>query len=450
MRIKLRVMCVLSILFIAMPLIGCRKKEEAGGKTRLTVLDYADNTVANAAADRKWMFYDTFSVSNPDVVLEKEELFNEPFHNKTEVYAASGNLPDVLYVWPSGRSTSLHEKKLLKDLAPFIQKDNLKNKYLPIVMDPAQQASGYLAMIPMGVTASHAFYINLEVLEDCGLEPAKTYAELKAQVPVLKAKGYETVIMANKDSWVMQSCLFSAIAGRFCGEGWEQKILGGQVKFTDADFTAALDFIKQLYADGVLASSSLGMDYGDSPGLFATNRGAYMIDGDWRGGSFLTDPDTGRALISPERQKKIRVTVFPDIEGAKLNKSTSVVLGTGWAMSASIPEDSAREDAAWRLLKWLTGPEVQARSFKNGGLPTPSRLDVDYSGLDVEPVTLAIANLGKEYSVGTVVIDGVFHSDVFNPLNDGLQEIGLGTKTPQQAAIDIQKAFDAAKAAGKF
>ncbi|MCL2128376.1 MAG: carbohydrate ABC transporter substrate-binding protein, partial [Treponema sp.] len=63
---------------------------------------------------------------------------------------------------------------------------------------------------------------------------------------------------------------------------------------------------------------------------------------------------------------------------------------------------------------------------------------------------VAVANLGKEYSTGTVVIDGVFHSDVFNPLNDGLQEIGLGTKTPQQVAADVQRAFDAAKAAGKF
>ena len=450
MRLKLKVVFVLSILLIAMSVIGCAKKEDTGGRTRLTILDYADNTVANAAADRKWMFYDTFAANNKDILLEKEDLFNEPFHNKTEVYAASGNMPDVMYVWPSGRSTSLHSKRLLKDLMPLIEKDNLKEKFLPTAMDPSQQASGYLAMIPMGITASHAFYVNTEVLDDCGLQPAKTYAELKAQVPVWKAKGYETVIMSNKDSWVMQSCLFSAIAGRFCGEGWEQKILGGQAKFTDADFVAALDFIRQLYADGVLASSSLGMDYGDSPGLFATNRGAYLIDGDWRGGNFLTDPDTGRALISPERQKKIKVTVFPDIEAAKLNRSTSVVLGTGWAISASIPEGSPREDAAWRLIKWLTGPEVQTRSFKNGGLPTPSRVDLDYSNLNVEPLTLAIANLGKEYTVGTVVIDGVFHSDVFNPLNDGLQEIGLGTKTPQQAAADVQNAFDAARAAGKF
>ena len=448
---KTKIAGILIFLTIAGAVIsGCAKKGDSSGKIRLSVLDYSDSTVANAVADRKWMFFDTFAAQNPDVVIEKEDLFNEPFHNKTEAYAASGNIPDVLYVWPSGRSTSLHEKKLLKDLGPLIQRDGLKDKFLPAAMDPGQQASGYLSMIPLGITASHAFYVNLELLESCGLKPAATYSELKAQVPVLKAAGYETVIMPNKDAWVMQSCLFSAVAGRFGGEGWEQKILGGRAKFTDPDFVAALEFIRTLYADGVLAPSSLGIDYGDGPGMFATGKGAYYIDGDWRSGSFLTDPDTGMALISPERQKKILVTVFPDIEGAKLNRSTSTILGTGWAISAAIPAGSAKEDAAWRLVKWLTGPEVQSRSFVNGGISTPSRVDIDYSGLSVEPITVAVANLGKEYSTGTVVIDGVFHSDVFNPLNDGLQEIGLGTKTPQQVAADVQRAFDAAKAAGKF
>lgn len=429
---------------------GCKKDSgAASGKTPVTVLNYTDLTVATAAQDQKWQ-WDTFAQQNPDVAVNHEDLFNEPFHNKTEAYAASGNMPDVLYVWPSGRSTSLHEKKLLKDLGPFIQKDNLKNKYLPTAMDPAQQGGGYMAMIPQGITASHAFYVNLEVLRACGLQPAKTYAELKAQVPVLKANGYETVIMPNKDSWVMQSCLFSAVAGRFGGAGWEQGVLAGRAKFTDPDFVKALELIQALYRDGVLAPSSLGMDYGSGPGLFATNKGAYYIDGDWRAGAFITDPDTGQALISIDRQKNFLVTVFPDIEGAKLNKSTSTILGTGWAMSAGVPAGSAKEDAAWRLIKWLCGTEVQARMFEHGGLPAPSRTDIDFSQIHVEPITLAVANLGKEYTTGTCVIDGVFHSDVFNPLNDGLQEIGLGTKTPAQVAAEIQRAFDAAKASGKF
>jgi raffinose/stachyose/melibiose transport system substrate-binding protein len=379
-----------------------------------------------------------------------EDQFNEPFHQKTEAYAASGNLPDVLYVWPSGRSTSLHQNKLLKDLGPLIAKDGLKNNFAPVAMDPSQQASGYQAMIPLTMTASHAFYVNLEVLNDCGLQPAKTYAEMKAQVPILRAKGYETVMMPNKDTWVMQSCLFSAVAGRFGGADWHEKILKGQAKFTDPEFVAALDFIRQIYADGVIAPSSLGMDYGDGPGLFATNKGAYYIDGDWRVGAFITDASTGQALIAPARQDKFLITVFPDIEGAKLNKSTSVILGTGWAMSSAIPAGSAKEDAAWRLIKWLTGVEVQTLGVEHAAYSTAANNGVDVSKLNLEPIQKTAGNLGKQYTTGTCVIDGVFHSDVYTPINDGLQELGLRTKTPQQIATETQRIFDAGRAAGTW
>jgi len=409
-------------------------------KTNLTVLNYTDLTVANAAAFEKWQ-WETFLTNNPDVTIQKEDLFDEPFHEKTAAYAASGNLPDILFVWPAGRSSLLHQNHLLKDLAPFIQKDNLKSKFLPVCIDPSQQGAGYLAMIPQALTATNAMYVNLDVLKDCGLQPAKTYAEMKAQVPVLKAKGYETLIMPCKDTWVMQSCLFSAIAGRFGGEGWEKDILSGKTKFTDPNFVSALDFIRQLYADGVLLPSALGIDYGEGPGMFATNKSAYYIDGDWRVGDFITDKDTGIALIDVNKQKNILVTIFPAIDGAKINNNNSTVLGTGWAMNAAIPAGSAKEDAAWRLVKWLSGPEVETRMLQNGGISAPSRTDIDLSSISLEPMQVSMVNFGSQYSVGTCVIDDKFEGDVYNPINDGLVELGLGSKTPAQIAAAAQQAL---------
>jgi len=413
-----------------------------GTSITLTVYNYADMTVANTAADQKWT-WDTFRQNNPDVTLVIEDLFNEPFHNKIEAYAASGNMPDVMYVWPSGRSTSLHWNRLLKDLTPLINRDGLRRLYAPLTFDPKQQAAGYLAMIPLTVTNSSFFFINMEVLNAVGLQPAKTYNELKAQVPILRAAGYDTVIMPNQDTWVMQSCLFSLIAGRFCGVGWHDKILNGQAKFTDPDFVNALNFVRSLYADGVLAPSSFGIPYVAGPGLFAANKSAYYIDGDWRAGTFITDYTTGQALIPVSRQNNIRISVFPEITGAKIpGRSSSAVLGTGWAMSAAIPSGSAKEEAAWKLIKWLVGREVQALGVDRFAYATPTRVDIDYSSLSLEPIQVAAANSGKEYDVATVVIDAVFHSDVWNVINDGLREIGLGTRTPQQVAEATQRAFD--------
>jgi len=446
---KLRIVSIsLIILLVFSVFAGCKKQDANAGKVTLRVLYYLEATAPNAVADAN-LWFDTFMKDNPNVVIDRENLFDEAFHDKTRAYAAAGNLPDVLYVWPSGRSDYLHDQKLLKDLTPFVNKDGIKGNYLPLTMDPSQQQAGYLAMIPQGITTTHAFFTNTEVLNDCGLQPAKTYAELKAQVPVLKAKGYETVIIPAQSDWVMQSCLFSMVAGRFGGAGWEQKIHAGQANFTDAEFVNALGFIKTLYDDGVIQRSAVGLDYGEGPGLFANKKSAYYIDGDWRTGAFITDSSTGQALISPARQANIQIGVFPDIPGAKINSSSSVILGVGYAMSSAIPAGSAKEDAAWKLIKWLTGKEVSQLRTEHGGTPTPSRTDLDFNGMKLEPMQKAIAALGNTFTTATSVIDGVFASEVYLPINTGLIEIAMGTRTPQQVASDVQRAWETWKASNK-
>jgi raffinose/stachyose/melibiose transport system substrate-binding protein len=446
---KLRVMGILLMVLVTVSAFaGGGQQAGSPGNVTLKVFYYLEATAPNAVQDAD-LWFSTFEKNNPGVKIQRENLFDEPFHDKLRTYAAAGNLPDVMYVWPSGRSGYLHDQGLLKNLTPFINRDGIKGNYLPMTMDPSQQNSGYIAMVPQSITTTHAFYINMEVLNDCNLQPAKTYAELKAQVPVLRAKGYETVIIPAQSDWVMQSCLFSMVAGRFCGPGWEDKMHGGQTKFTDPDFVNALTFIKTLYDDGVIQKSAVGIDYGEGPGLFANKKSAYYIDGDWRTGAFITDSSTGQALISPARQDNIRIGVFPDIPGAKINSSSSVILGVGYGMSSSIPAGSAKEAAAWELVKYMTGKEVSQLRTEHGGTPTPSRTDLDFSAMKLEPMQKAIAAIGNTFTTATSVIDGVFADAVYLPINTGLIEIAMGTRTPQQVAADVQRAFDTLKSAGK-
>ena len=83
----------------------------------LRVLNYLDLTSPNSAEEGK-IVWEAFEEAHPNIKLVIQNEYNEPFHQATEAYAAAGNLPDVMYVWPSGRSTTLHTKNLLKDLTP--------------------------------------------------------------------------------------------------------------------------------------------------------------------------------------------------------------------------------------------------------------------------------------------------------------------------------------------
>ncbi|WP_010260114.1 extracellular solute-binding protein [Treponema primitia] len=437
MKIMVKMYYFVGLIFV-MTLVfsGCAKDDaDRNDPATLRVLNYFDTTLPGSAeeAARVW---DAFEEANPHITIVREDLYGESYHDRIAACIEERQFPDIIFAWPSGRSASLHTGKILKDLSPLAARDKLGTVFSPAALDGGAQAAGYLGILPRSLTSTHAFYVNTTVLADAGLTAAKTYDELKAQVPILRSKGYETIILGNQDGWVMQECLFSLIAGRFCGEAWEQAILSGKAKFTDSDFTAALEFIQSLYTDKVIARTTLLIDYGDVVTQFAENKAAYLIDGDWR----------ARAFIPLERQEDILVTLFPEISGVRFNDSSSVIPGAGWGISANIRNKSPEERAAWRLIQWLSGRETQTRLLSTGEIGIPSRIDIDESALDLEPLQKEVAKFAREYKTGTAVIDRVFPEAVYSSINDGLQEIAMGTKNPGDVSFTAQNALDAWRA----
>jgi raffinose/stachyose/melibiose transport system substrate-binding protein len=443
-----------SILALALLLVvsstfaqGTKEASAAAGQVELTVLNYIDMSEPNSANEVA-MVWDKFSAENPDIKVVREDLFNEPFHQKTEAYVASGQLPDVLYMWPSGRSSSLHTTKSVKDLMPFLEKDGLVDSYNPATLVP--QFAGFLGELPNGITATHMLYVNTKVLRENGLSMPKSYAEMKAMVAPLKAKGIDLIAMDNMDAWVMQSCLFSMVVGRFGGTDWYPRLEAGKINFNDAWFINSLSLIGDMYASEMIKRNSLTSPYGSSRGRFASGKAAFYIDGDWSTAAFQTDITTGQALISRNAQASdFEMIVLPAIPGEVISNSNSGVVGTGFGMSANLASGSAKEAAAWRLIKFLQGEYVQTYRLSTGA-SFPSNLNVDVAKVvkeaNLEPFVAKRAAYYEKYNTITPVIDGVLAGDVYNVINTGLQEIGLGKKTPVQVGQDVQKAWETWKA----
>jgi len=433
----------LVLTVVAAGLFAQATKEVASDKVQLRVLHYIDMAEPNSANEEA-MIWDVFKEQNPDIEIIREDLFNEPFHEKTEAYVASGQLPDVMYMWPSGRSTSLHETKSVKDLMPFLERDGLVDQYNPAAIAP--QFGGFLGELPNGITTTHVLFVNKKVLRENGLAVPETYADIKAMVAPLKAKGIDTIAMDNMDDWVMQSCLFSMVVGRYGGVDWYEELEAGTINFTDQWFVKSLELIDDMYKSGVINRNSLSSPYGAARGAFAQGKAAFLIDGDWSAGAFMEDQTTGDALINRKAQEEdFELMVIKGLPGEVIHNSNSGVVGTGWGMSANIPAGSAKEEAAWRLIKFLQGEYAQTYRLQTGAsFPSNLAVDVDklVKELNLEPFVAKRAAYYETYVPITPVIDGVLHSDVYGVINTGLQEIGLGTKTPRQVAADTQKAWE--------
>ena len=434
---------VLLVLALVATLVFAQGTTEAStGKTTIRVLNYIDMSEPNSANEIE-QIWNKFSELHPEIEVIREDLFNEPFHQKVEAYAAQGNLPDVMYAWPSGRSSTLHTEHLIKDLTPFLEKDGLTDDYSAVAIAP--QLGGYLGELPNGITATSMMFVNTKVLRENGLEMPETYDDLKAMVPVLNAKGIEVITMDCMDGWVMQSCLFSLIVGRFGGADWNTRLANGEIDFEDEWFVKALETVDNLYKDGIINRNTLSISYGSGRGDFANGKSAFYIDGDWACASFQTDVTTGQALFSPEQQQTdVELINFPALDGEVVHNSNSSVVGTGWAMSADIPSGSAEEAAAWELIKFLEGEYAQTWRLTTGAA-FPSLTSIDVNKVceenNLEPLVAKRADWYNRIEVATPVIDGVLDPAVYEVINTVLAEIGLGSTTPLEAAKTVNQAW---------
>jgi raffinose/stachyose/melibiose transport system substrate-binding protein len=413
----------------------------AGAATPLKFFYYADATQAGYQEDMD-EFIGQFQTDNPDIDLQVEILFSQAYHQKLGAYVASGQIPDVVYLWPGARDSSLlmHRLGLMRDLKPLLGADFLK-AFAPAILNVNLQASKKLAELPQSLTYTTVLYTNKKLLADNGFKPPKTYAEMKAMVTKLKAKGVQTLLLADGDQWPAQSCLFSTVLGRMLGDTFTTNVLAGKIKFTDPTFVAVLALYQQFFKDGIIDKGNMTMPYGDNAGFFASGQAAMLVDGDWRVGAFLTDKSTGQALIPPDQQGTDFVLLpFPALPGEKYPGVASLAPGVGLGITTAVKSGSDVEKAAVKLLKWYYGPEVQAMKLRTGAA-IPSRLDVlNFEGL--EPFNKLI-NDYKGTLKPCIVIDNVWDPSVFNVLNAGLQAIGLGTDTPATVAKKLQEAQDA-------
>ena len=400
------------------------------GAVTLRWLHYYDITAPGAGVELE--IIQNFAKLNPDIKLEIETLYDEAYHQKLAALAAAGQLPDVMYLWPAERTGKITRSGLIADLYPFLG-DDIDKFVSPAV---APQLLGRLHELPTkSGTASHMLYVNTELLDRLGLAMPQTYKELKAMVPAIRGAGLEAITIPAKPTWVMQSCLLSAIVGRTAGDEWLMKAVKGEASFTDEGFVWALGIVEEMYATGLILESNVLLGYGDGPNVFAEDKAVFYIDGDWRVSAFSAVPD---GLMTPEKQEKITLTVLPDFAGqVGPSGSTSFVPSTGLGMKAGLSQEKA--EAAWKLIYYYAGPWASKRRLTGGDTKPPSWANLDISDVQLPPM---VQNTFAFYAPHppTLILDAVIPADGVQRINTGLQELALGDITPEKLAAEIEAA----------
>ncbi len=378
----------------------------------LHYLDLADNTSSGNFEE----LVDAFHAANPDIRLEFDYLFNEPYHNKLQSSAIADQLPDAVFLWPGKRTGDVTGSGAVKDLSPWV--DQVRDEFAPAALAP-QGPNGEIWELPEQVTATHVMFANDRLLDELGLEFPETLEELLEQGEVIREAGYIPIAMDNADGWQMQSTLLSALVERTAGRDWFDRAVVGDASFSDPEFVRAVEVIETLHENEMFSPGINQASYGEALTDFVTEEAVYFIDGGWRTSNLSGE-------MTEDQFEYVSYNVFPELPNEQGQPgSTAIVPGTGFGMNAELEGEMA--DAAWEWIYFFAGPEGSRIKAEQGWLPA---VDIELPA-DSPVLTLKLADFLNS-TPGGYVIDAVMDAEGMGVLHPLLQEMMFGNVTPQE------------------
>ncbi len=362
-----------------------------------------------------------FNEEHEDIQVKIEEIPHDQYETKLRTQAAGNQLPDLMRVWPGARTAPLAEGGAILPLNPII--DNWEGVIPDSILQDYAVDGNYYA-IPGNVSITSLIYYNKEMLKEVGYDefPA-TYAEFKELVKALDEKGITPIALGNKAIWPLQSVYISTIGDRFTGSDFLNKALNGEASFEDPQFVSALSVIDELTKMNAFNEDMNTLDEAQSRNEFIKGTSAMHFAGSWA---------IGPILDSVENADNIGVAPFPSFEGGNGDQAKIAgVAGGGIAVSSQLSEEE--QEAAFTFLKYYYDEELYQGLIK-ANIIVPADVEMD----DSIPQIFQDAN---SYVKGGLapVYDATLTPELTDIINNGLQSITLGDKTPEQLAKEMQK-----------
>ncbi|WP_420103859.1 ABC transporter substrate-binding protein [Bosea sp. (in: a-proteobacteria)] len=303
---------------------------------------------------------DEFMKRNPDIkisFLAPAVAYNEG-HQQVLRSAVTGNTPDVFF---SGYHllhelvTTLKARNQIADLGPMIAADGgqafLDKNYTP-QMAALGVVDGKQYGLPVNAS-SPIMFINADLVKKAGGDPDKmptTFPELIELAKKIRATDPKVAGMAYDiggwpDDWLWQALVYEQ-----GGELNDPKT--GKVAFDNGIGLNALKLVRRF----VTEAGQPVLDWDQSRQQFGAGLTGFIF-------STPAHVQTIEGLVG--ERFKLTTATFP------LDNKEKGGVPTGGNAAVILTQDKARQEAAWKYLKWVTGPEAQNMIVRiTGYLPT--------------------------------------------------------------------------------
>jgi glucose/mannose transport system substrate-binding protein len=271
-----------------------------------------------------------------------------------------GNPPTVMQFNTGKQFEELVTNGFLSPLDKVAEENKWK-QILPGAIIEATSRDGKFYAAPVNIHGQNWLWYNIAVLKKAGVEPPKTFGDIVAAAPKLKAAGVIPFAHGAQD-WQDQ-ILFDAVLIAEAGKDTFQNLYGK----ADANAAQSAGFKKAAETFRALSQladeGSAGRNWNDTTGLVITGKAAMQHMGDWAKGEFIAanmkpGEDYGCVVMPGGYVMGGDVFVFPKVK------------------------DAAHQAAQVKIADLMLSPETQiAFNTKKGSVPV--RLDLDVSSMDM-------------------------------------------------------------------
>ncbi|OAS89411.1 MULTISPECIES: extracellular solute-binding protein [Metabacillus] len=431
LKIKALVILMIMVLSIMTACSGNSNEKSSGSskengeKIELTFWNiWTEPSPQNEASLKQ---VEKFMEEHPNIIIKQQNIPHDQFKVKVKTQAAGQQLPDLIQVFPGAELTPLVDGELIQPIDDILSHwDGLINEGM--LGDYKVGDKQYA--LPANVTPTSLVYYNKAMLAELGYDEfPKTYEEFKTLVTKIQDKDIIPIALGNKAQWVLQSSYISTIGDRMTGSDFLTSVLNGEKKFTDERFVRAVGVIKELADMKAFNEDFNSIDNIQHRDLFVLDEAAMMIDGAW---------SLGPLLEAMEDDENLGIAPFPAIEGGDGNpEAVSAVTGTGISLNSKL--EGEKLEAAQEFLKSFYDEEYYSDLMKADILVAA---DIEAP----EGVSDALKEVSEIVSKQTSpVYDATVPVDVTDAINSGLQEVSIGTLTPEELAEKLQAAVDKQK-----
>lgn len=341
-----------------------------------------------------------FEEANPDIDVEL--LISPDYGTQIQAGFASGDYPEVFSVGQD-QFPVYRDSGVLAEGQEFIE--DIDGIYPSLLNAFTFEDVAYC--VPKDFSTL-ALYYNKDMFDAAGLEYPTAEWTWQDMTDAAAALTTEDVVgfSASEDYNRWMGLVFANGGSLFDADG--------VVAINSPAAVEALDFYASFVADGTGALPST-LESGWNGEAFGKAKAAMTIEGNWALGYL----DDGFADVNYG---------VAEIPTAPTGDKSTLVFTECWAVGANV--EGVKQEAAWKLVNFLTSEEAAAALGEAGFGPMPSRSSAGESWLAVKGDNGAAFVAGAEYATTTVWPLG--YADFVSVIGTGQKAVLEGTTTAQE------------------